>query len=242
MDIKKELEHENRRLLFIKNHYKTLNKRNAYICKIINKLYSYKKYYPFVLSLIMSSITLKGVVYYDYEKNVITCEGLENTSATNYGDNTFSFTEPYYVLDDKQFYKQTLYDSFELDKINYYLSLSKEDLDCLLDVKKIYITTNADYLGPSYTTYEKHMHINEEKVLYASLECLFVTLFNFFILGLGDALFVCDYVNMINKRYARFSDSDLEMIDNYLYMIEENINALGKYENATRKRRVKQNS
>ena len=47
---------------------------------------------------------------------------------------------------------------------------------------------------------------------------------------------------MINKRYARFSDSDLEMIDNYLYMIEENINALGKYENATRKRRVKQNS
>ena len=83
---------------------------------------------------------------------------------------------------------------------------------------------------------------NEEKVLYASLECLFITLFNFFILGLGDALFVCDYVNIINKRYARFSDSDLEMIDNYLYMIEENINALGKYENVTRKRRVKQNS
>ena len=119
MDIKKELDHEKRRLLFIKNNYKILNIRNTYICKIINKLYSFKKYYPFVLSLFMSSITLKGVVYYDYEKNVITCEGLENMGATNYGDNTFSFTEPYYVLDDKQLYKQTLYDSFEPDKINY---------------------------------------------------------------------------------------------------------------------------
>lgn len=242
MNIKKELDHEKRRLLFIKNNYKILNMRNTYICKIINKLYSFKKYYPFILSLFMSSITLKGVVYYDYEKNVITCEGLENMGVTNYGDDILSFTEPYYVLDDKQLYKQTLYDSFEPDKINYYLSLSKEDLDRLLDIKKIYITTNTDYLGSSYTTYEKHMHINEEKVLCASLTCLFVTIFNFFILGLGDALFVCDYVNMINERYARFSDSDLEMIDNYLYMIEKNINALGEEENATRKRRAKQNT
>ena len=239
MDIEKELEKEKRRLLFIKKHYKFFNVRNICICKIVNKLYGFKNYYPFVLSLIMSSMTLKGVTSYDYEKNVITKEGLEKSSTTEYCDDEMLFTEPYYVLDDKQFYKQTIYQDFNKEKINYYFTLSKEELDSLLEIKEICVTGDTKFSGLSYTTYQKRMYINEKKVLLSSLEFLLVTLFNFFMLGLGDALFIADFVKKIAEQYDELDENDFEMIDYYLQMIEENINALVVYDDAVKKRRVK---
>ncbi len=115
-----DIEKEKRRLLFIKQHYKVINIKNEYLCKIVNKLYFLKKFYPLVLSLALSFMTLKVITSYDYEKNVITSEGYKNTSTIKYGDDEMIFTEPYYVLDDKPFYKQTFYQDFNKEKINYY--------------------------------------------------------------------------------------------------------------------------
>lgn len=109
-------------------------------------------------------------------------------------------------------------------------------MNSLLEIKEICVTGDTQFSGLSYTTYQKRIYINEKKVLLASLEFLLVTLFNFFMLGLGDVLFIADFVKKIAEQYDELDENDFEMINYYLQMIEENINALGVYDDAVKKR------